>query len=186
MILWREGVGGGRLVEVEAYLHEEDPACHAHCGPTSRNAPLFGPPGTLYVFRSYGVHTCLNVVCHRPGLGSGILFRALEPLAEVVVLRHNRGDVREKLERARLCSGPGRLGQALGADLSWNGAPLGAGPGVVLIDDGTRPPVECTERIGISRASYLPLRFILPSSPSLSRPPRHGRQVGPTTTTGER
>ncbi len=89
-ILWREGVGGGRLTEVEAYLPDDDPACHAACGPTRRNAAMFGPPGTVYVYLSYGVHVLLNLVCDREQVGSAVLIRSFEPLGETRHLRLNR------------------------------------------------------------------------------------------------
>ncbi len=177
LVLWRDGVGGGRLVEVEAYLPVVDPASHGHRGRTPRNAGLFGPPGTLYVYVSYGIHRCVNLVCYRDGVGTGILVRALEPLGDTSVLRRNRGDGAARLPPALLMSGPGRVGQALGAGLEWNGLPLGPASGVVLLDDGVRPPVERTARIGISRATELPLRFIVPGSRFLSRPPRRGEPV---------
>lgn len=177
LVLWRDGVGGGRIVEAEAYLHEEDPACHGHRGRTPANAHLFGPPGTLYVYVSYGVHLLVNLVCYREGEGTGVLIRALEPMGDISVLRRNRGDPNGLHPPTGLTAGPGRVGQALGATLEWNGRQLGPESGVLILDDGTRPLVERTPRIGISRAADLPLRFIAAGSRFLSRPPRGGEPV---------
>ncbi len=174
-VLWRQGVGGGRLVEVEAYLPSEDPACHAHRGMTPRNRAMFGPPGTIYVYVSYGIHLLLNLVCMPPGVGSAVLVRAFEPSGDTSVMLANRGlsesDVR------LIASGPGRVGQALGLDLSLNSAALGVDSGLSVIDDGCVPPVEATHRIGITSGRDLTLRYILPESPYLSRGPRRGRVV---------
>lgn len=177
-ILWRMGVGGGRLVETEAYLPEGDTACHAARGRTAGNARLFGPPGTLYVYINYGIHHLLNVVCGGEGEGTGVLLRSFEPLGEARLLRCNRGDATGRLPLKALASGPGRLGQALGVDLSLNGLALGEASGVYLLDDGCRPPVERTPRIGISGSAHLPLRYILPGSAFLSRGPRRGQALG--------
>jgi len=176
-ILWREGVGGGRLVEVEAYLPEIDPASHGYRGPTPRNRRLFGPPGHVYVYRSYGVHYCVNFVCLREGSGTGVLVRALEPLGSLEQLRRNRGDAEARLPVRRLAAGPGNVGQALGLDLSWDGRRLGPESGLLLLDDGYPVAVERTPRLGISRARELMLRFIVPGSPFLSRGPRRGDPV---------
>ncbi len=159
-ILWRPGVGGGRLVEVEAYLPQNDPACHAYRGRTQRNAVMFGPPGHLYVYLSYGIHRLLNLVCDREGVGSAVLVRSLQPLGDLTCLRRNRGDLDQHLRLADLTSGPGRVGQALGLDLSWNGRPIGP-ESLLVIDDGVRPSVERTARIGISGGRDLLLRYIL-------------------------
>ena len=115
-----DGVGG-RIVEVEAYT-EDDPASHAFRGATARNASMFGPPGHLYVYRSYGIHWCANVVCERPGRGAGVLLRALEPTHGLDRMRERRGVVDERL----LCAGPGRLTQALGLTGADDGADLSA------------------------------------------------------------
>jgi DNA-3-methyladenine glycosylase len=166
------------LVEVEAYLPEFDPACHGYHGRTPRNAALFGSPGTLYVYVSYGVHRCVNLVCGLEGEGTGVLIRAFFPLGEVAQLRRNRGDGDGTSSQRTLAAGPGRVGRALGAELSWSGLPLGEASGVVVLDDGDRPQVERTPRIGVSRAADLLLRFIVPGSPFLSRAPRQGQPVG--------
>jgi len=176
-VLWRRGVGGGRLVEVEAYLAGIDPAAHGYRGVTERNRALFGPPGVLYVYRSYGIHRCVNASCLAEGLGTGVLFRALEPLGDLTVLRRNRGDDACNLPETRLASGPGNLGRALGADIGWRGLPFGEESGIFVLDDGVRPLVERTRRIGVSLARELPLRFISPDSRSLSRGPRRGSPV---------
>lgn len=143
-----------RIVEVEAYLGEgEDPASHAHRGPTPRNAQMFATCGRFYVYVSYGIHHCLNVVCARRGHAGAVLLRAAEPLAGVSVLRRRRN--RDGVD---LCNGPGKLGQALGADLSWNGLDLVDGPwGIWPGDPVTK--LRSSGRVGISRATDLPLRF---------------------------
>lgn len=173
-ILWREGVGGGRLVEVEAYLPADDPACHAHRGMTPRNRAMFGRPGTIYVYISYGIHLLLNLVCDVEGVGAAVLVRALEPLGDVSALVQNRGlDTRIR----SLVSGPGRVGQALGLDLSWNSVRLGVESGLSVLDDGSAPAVEATTRVGVGSGGNLALRYILPDSGYLSRPPRRGFPV---------
>jgi len=176
-ILWRQGIGGGRLVEVEAYLPSVDPACHAYRGRTRRNEVMFGPPGRTYVYLSYGVHVLLNLVCERAEVPSAVLVRAFEPLGATERLRSNRGDAAGRLPLETLAAGPGRVGRSLGLDLSWNGRELGRAPGasgLLVLDEGYRPDVEVTPRIGISGGRELQLRFILPGSPSLSRAPRRG------------
>ncbi|MHB0979773.1 MAG: DNA-3-methyladenine glycosylase [Thermoleophilia bacterium] len=174
-ILWREGVGGGRLVEVEAYLPEDDPACHAHRGMTPRNRAMFGPPGTVYVYVSYGVHLLLNLVCEVEGVAAAVLVRAMEPLGDTSILLENRG-LGPGDERSAT-SGPGRVGQALGLDMGWNSVELGFESGLAVLDDGVAPPVETTGRIGVSSGGHLNLRYILAGSRYLSRPPRCGAPV---------
>ncbi|OFV83888.1 MAG: hypothetical protein A2W26_07360 [Acidobacteria bacterium RBG_16_64_8] len=170
-ILWRSGVGGGRLTEVEAYLPENDPACHAACGRTRRNAAMFGAPGCLYVYLSYGIHVLLNLVCDRETVGSAVLIRSFEPLGDTARLARNRliarrrGGTGEKAppdcsaSRLPLARGPGRVGQALGLHLGLNGLALGEVSGLYVIDDGAVPEVGCSARIGISQGADLPLRF---------------------------
>ena len=148
-----DGVGG-RIVEVEAYA-EDDPASHAFAGPTPRNASMFGPPGHLYVYRSYGIHWCANVVCERPGRGAGVLLRALEPTHGLERMRLRRGVADDRL----LCSGPGRLTQALGLTGADDGADL-AQPPFALIPPVVPAVVERTVRIGISRAVEQPWRYV--------------------------
>jgi DNA-3-methyladenine glycosylase len=158
-----DGVGG-IVVEVEAYRHD-DPASHAYRGPTRRNRSMFGPPGRLYVYRSYGVHWCANVVCGEEGVGMGALLRALQPTQGLEPMRGRRGLEDELL----LCSGPGRLTQALGLTGSHDGLPLDRPPFELRL-----PPVPvdvvCSPRIGISRATELPWRYSLSGSPFVSRP----------------
>jgi DNA-3-methyladenine glycosylase len=146
----------GRIVETEAY-HEQEPACHAYVGLTGRTKPLFGPPGVAYVYRSYGIHALVNAVCEDEGTGAAVLIRALEPIENVDLMRERRG-----LERAGdLCSGPGKLTQALAIGLDLNETALVGGPIELLPrPDGTAPPrIIAGERVGITRAVELPWRF---------------------------
>ena len=155
-----EGVGGV-IVETEAY-DPDDPASHAFNGPTARNASMFGPPGHAYVYRSYGLHWCLNFVCTT---GSAVLIRALEPTVGITRMIERRGvdDVR------RLCAGPGRLCQALGVGGDFDGKPLDVAP--IALWRGARPvAVGVGARVGITRAVDLPRRFGLIGSRFLSRP----------------
>lgn len=170
-ILWREGVGGGRLTEVEAYLPVNDPACHAARGITPRCAAMFGPPGTIYLFRSYGIHTLLNVVCDEQTVGSAVLIRSFEPLGDTHVLAENRG-LTEPVKAVELSRGPGRVGQALRLDLGLDGLGLGKASGLYIIDDGQRFDVGCTTRVGISVGDGLPLRFYMAGSTFVTRPHR--------------
>jgi DNA-3-methyladenine glycosylase len=157
-----DGVGG-RIVEVEAYDHE-DPASHGYRGRTARNASMFGPPGHAYVYRSYGVHWCLNLVCEDVGVANAILVRALEPTYGLDAMRGRRG-----LEDARLlCSGPGRLCQALGITREHDGLPLDRPP--FELRERDRPvEVLAGPRIGITRAAELPWRYTESGSSFLSR-----------------
>jgi DNA-3-methyladenine glycosylase len=168
-----DGVGG-RIVEVEAYDHE-DPAAHGYRGLTARNASMFGPPGHAYVYRSYGVHWCLNLVCEEEGSASAVLVRALEPVEGIDVMRARRGTEEVRL----LCSGPGRLCQALGVTREHDGLPLDEPP----FELGARvgePALVTGPRIGITRAADRPWRYGIAGSRFLSRPfraprPRRGR-----------
>ena len=161
--LYVDGVGG-RIVEVEAY-HHEDPASHGYRGRTERNASMFGPPGHAYVYRSYGVHWCLNFVCEPEGSASAVLVRALEPLAGLETMRARRG-----VEAPRLyCSGPGRLCQALGLTREHDGLPLD-GPPFELRARRRGVEVVSGPRVGITRAAELPWRYGLAGSAFLSRP----------------
>ena len=158
-----DGVGG-IIVEVEAY-DREDPASHCFSGPTPRNAAMFEPPGHAYVYLSYGIHWCLNLVCREAGHGAGVLIRALEPTTGIPRMMARR---RQRELRA-LCSGPGRLGQALGVSLKLNGKPIDRAPFSLTPGSG-RPEVVCGPRIGISKAVDEPWRFGLAGSRFLSRP----------------
>ena len=158
-----DGVGGV-LVETEAY-DPDDPASHSHPGPTQRNATMFGPPGRLYVYRSYGVHWCANVVCGEEGIGAAVLLRALEPTTGIATMRERR-QVQDPL---LLCSGPGRLAQALGISIEHDGARLDRPP-FALLAPRTRPAVSTGSRVGITRAAELPWRYALAGSPYVSRP----------------
>jgi DNA-3-methyladenine glycosylase len=167
-MLLLDGVGG-RIVETEAY-DREDPASHSFAGPSARNASMFGPPGRVYVYRSYGIHWCLNLVCREAGHGAGVLIRALEPLAGIETMRRRRrlaGNAPRDLRL--LCAGPGRVGQALGLGPEHDGLRLNAPPFELVPAEGTAPLVVGA-RIGISKAVDKPWRFGLAGSPFLSRP----------------
>lgn len=165
------GERAGRIVEVEAYGGAGDPASHAFRGPTARNATMFGPPGHLYVYRSYGLHWCANVVCGPEGEASAVLLRGLTPVAGIAAMAAARGPA-ARSERD-LCSGPGKLCQALGIDGGLDGADLVSGAaGVTVVEDG-RPPPACPGiggRIGLSVATESPWRFYVPGAVGLSRP----------------
>jgi len=161
----------GRIVEVEAYCGSRDPAAHSFRGKTRRNATMFGAPGHLYVYFTYGMHFCANAVCWDDEPGMGVLIRALEPVAGIERMREARGDI---ASLSLLCSGPGRLCQALGIDRKLDGADLVSGThGIGLYDDGAEPPAEpaSSERIGISRATEHAWRWFVAGSPHLSRKP---------------
>jgi DNA-3-methyladenine glycosylase len=152
------------IVETEAYHHSE-PACHAYVGLTPRTRTLFGPPGRAYVYRSYGIHACLNAVCEAEGVGAAVLIRALEPVAGIELMARRRGV--DQLES--LCSGPGKLTEALGIGLECNAADLLRGP--VVIEPHVRSlEIASGTRIGITKAAELPWRFCAAGSPFLSRP----------------
>jgi DNA-3-methyladenine glycosylase len=163
----RHGESAGRIVETESY-HMDEPACHAHVGITGRTHILFGEPGRAYVYFSYGIHALLNAVSENEGVGAAVLIRALEPTDGVTEMRERRG-----LERlGDLCSGPGKLTQALGVGLSLNGTSLVDGPIEVLARErGHREPrIVVGERIGITKAAELPWRFCDADSRYVSRP----------------
>jgi len=164
------GDRAGRIVEVEAYRGREDPASHAYKGPTVRNAAMFGPPGHLYVYFTYGMHWCANLVCMPEGTAQAVLLRALSPLAGLEQMRAARP--RAGADRA-LCSGPARLCQALGIDRSYDGADLVRtdGRGVTVVQDGVPPPEApgVGGRIGIRIAQERPWRWWVPGDPNLSR-----------------
>jgi DNA-3-methyladenine glycosylase len=160
---------GGTIVEVEAYDHE-DPAAHGYRGRTARNASMFGPPGHVYVYRSYGIHWCANLVCEGEGVAAAVLLRALEPTHGLDRMRARRG----LDDRRLLCAGPGRLCQALGITREHDGLPLDEPP-FELHERAAPADVVAGPRVGITRAADLPWRYGLAGSPYLSR-----RFLGPT------
>jgi len=160
-----DGVGG-RIVETEAY-HHEDPAAHGYVGRTERNASMFGPAGHAYVYRSYGIHWCLNFVCEGEGVADAVLIRALEPTRAIDLMRRRRQVDDERL----LCAGPGRLCQALAVTRDHDGLPLDRPP-FELVPATDAPAVVAGPRIGISRAVEEPWRYGLAGSRFLSRPLR--------------
>jgi DNA-3-methyladenine glycosylase len=154
---------GGRIVETEAY-DRTDPASHSYPGPTPRNKAMFGPPGRAYVYRSYGIHWCLNFVCREEHHGAGVLIRAIEPLEGLALMRERRG-----LDDARLlCSGPGKVGQALAIKHELNGCRLDQPPFKVFAREQDWP-IAAGPRIGITKAMEVHWRFGLAGSPFLSR-----------------
>ena len=160
----RHGPTAGVIVETEAY-HMSEPACHAYVGLTARTSTLFGPPGRAYVYRSYGIHALLNAVCEPVDVGAAVLIRALEPLHGVEVMRARRGV-------ADLCSGPGKLTEALGIGLEENGTDLAVGPVVIEAQPPgwSDVPVAVGTRIGITKAADLPWRFSVAGNRHVSRP----------------
>jgi DNA-3-methyladenine glycosylase len=177
-VVEHEGVSGA-IVETEAY-HQSEPACHAFAGLTPRTSTLFGEPGHAYVYRSYGIHALLNTVAESAGVGAGVLIRALQPLTGIELMRARRGVAREE----DLCSGPGKLTQALGVPLSYNGVSLADGP--IAIHAHARGPLALASagpvvqiagervvsgtRIGITKAVDLRWRFCVAGNPHVSRP----------------
>jgi DNA-3-methyladenine glycosylase len=155
---------GGRIAEVEAY-HHTDPAAHSFGGQTLRNAVMFGPPGYAYVYRSYGIHWCLNFVCEEAGSASAVLIRALEPIVGIPVMRRRRSQKDARM----LCSGPGKLGEALAITRQQNGLPLDKPPFELRARVG-EPEIVTGPRIGITKAAGVPWRYGLRGSPFLSRP----------------
>jgi DNA-3-methyladenine glycosylase len=162
-VLLVNGVGG-RLVEVEAY-HHTDPAAHSYHGPTERNAVMFGPPGYAYVYRSYGIHWCLNFVCEAEGSASAVLIRAIEPTDGLSAMRRRRGVTDARL----LCSGPGRVCEALGVTRAHNGLALTAPPFAIYARQGDEEVIS-GPRIGITKAVEKPWRYGLKGSRFLSKP----------------
>ena len=158
-----DGVGG-RIVEVEAYAPDE-PASHAFRGRTPRNGSVFGVPGTLYVYRSYGIHWCVNIACEPEGIGSAVLLRALEPTVGLEEMRSRRGGVDDRL----LCAGPGRLAQALGIDGACDGLSV-LEPPFALEPRGGDVEIVASPRIGITKAVELPWRYTVRGSRWASRP----------------
>lgn len=160
----------GRLVETEAYLADEDPGCHAARGRTARNEPMFGPPGTIYVYRIYGMHLCMNLVTGPEGIAEAVLLRAAEPLAGIEEMRQRRG--RHALKD--LCSGPAKLVQAFGVGLEHNRRAITREP--LFVAAAPEPPgeVTVTTRIGLGAGcgEELMLRYLIADDPWVSRPPR--------------
>jgi DNA-3-methyladenine glycosylase len=174
-VLVRQSSGArltARVVEVEAYLGEKDPAAHAASGRTLRNAVLFGPPGHAYVYFIYGNHYCLNVSCEPEGKAGCVLFRALEPISGIEEMAHTRGvTIRGSADLRKLTSGPGRLSEAFGITRERdNGVDLtDAAAGLFLADDGfLAGRVRTTPRIGIAKAADVPLRYVLDGNPFVS------------------
>ena len=169
LIGWRLGVAetAGVIVETEAY-EASDPACHAYIGKTTRNGVLFGPPGHAYVYLSYGIHSLLNFVTEPEGTASAVLIRALEPTDGIELMRRRR----RRSETEDLCSGPGKLTEALGVDLSLNGADLLAPPFEFEPPAGAWATAEVLTgpRIGITKAAELPWRYCVSGSRYVSRP----------------
>jgi len=155
---------GGVIVEVEAY-HHTDPAAHSYRGPTPRNVVMFGPPGFAYVYRSYGIHWCLNFVCEEEGSASAVLIRAIEPTEGLGSMRRRRGAKDER----QLCSGPGKLCQAMGVTIAHNGLALDRAP-FELFARTKNPGVIVGTRIGITKAVDAPWRYGLKGSRYLSKP----------------
>jgi DNA-3-methyladenine glycosylase len=153
------------IVETEAY-RPEDPACHAYRGPTMRNRNIFGRPGIAYVYLSYGTHYLLNAVCEGEGVGSAVLIRALRPVEGRDLMENRRGRARD------LCNGPGRLTQALGVDLSYDGHDLASGELKISAGDAPRGEVVATTRIGITRGTDLPWRYLVYGDENVSVAPK--------------
>ena len=172
----RHGSAAGRIVETEAYHHDE-PASHAFVGLTARTSTLFGPPGIAYVYRSYGIHALLNAVCEDETSGAAVLLRALEPLEGLDEMRARRG----VQDAEALCSGPGKLTQALGVDLSENGTSLLSGPVRIEPPAAGAPVVRLVAgpRIGITKATDLAWRFSEQGSRYVSRPWPAGGAAAP-------
>ncbi len=158
----------GVIVETEAY-HDSEPACHAFVGLTPRTQPLFGPPGRAYVYRSYGIHALLNAVCEREGVGAAVLIRALQPSEGLELMRSRRG---ARMSDYELCSGPGKLTQALGITLVDNDTSLLRGSVRIgpRSGDWREPAVVSGMRVGITKAVELPWRFSVAGSRYVSRP----------------
>jgi DNA-3-methyladenine glycosylase len=169
-----DGVAAGRIVEVEAYIGEDDPACHAAPGPTDRNAPLYGPPGVAYVYFNYGLHHMVNAVTEGKGHPAAVLIRALEPVEGLELMRLRRGRLKWRHGKPAppdhaLCRGPGNLTAALGITLAQNRLLLTRGPLVVDDCGGRIEAVEWSPRIGISVGTDRPWRCTVAGSPAVSR-----------------
>jgi DNA-3-methyladenine glycosylase len=166
----KQGRTVGRIVETEAYLSKDDPACHAHKGKTARNAAMFGPPGHAYIYFIYGMYECFNVVTAAEGCGEAVLVRALEPIEGIELMQRRR----KIKDIHQLCSGPGKLVLAMGMSRKQNMLPLYKGeltiwPRGSFGTPADEPHIIATPRIGISAAAELPLRFYIKGSPFASR-----------------
>jgi DNA-3-methyladenine glycosylase len=169
------GVAAGRIVEVEAYIGEDDPACHAAPGPTERNAPLYGPPGIAYVYLNYGLHYLVNAVTEEKGSPAAVLIRALEPLEGLALMRARRSRAKWRQGKPappdhELCRGPGNLTVALGITLAQNKLPLFRPPLVIEDDGATVPSVQWSPRIGIRVGTEHHWRCVVAGSAAVSRP----------------
>ncbi len=162
------GVAAGMIVEVEAYIGEDDPACHAAPGPTKRNAPLYGPPGHAYVYLNYGIHNLVNAVTEAQGSPAAVLIRALAPLDGIELMRRRRSRAGGRVDDVSLCRGPGNLTQALGITLKHNRSDLSTGP-LWIEDRGMRPgTLAWSPRIGIRVGVERPWRCCLAGHASVS------------------
>jgi len=171
------GVAIGRIVETEAYLGEHDLACHAAAGRTRRTEPLYGPPGTSYVYFIYGVHWCFNAVTREAGLPSAVLVRAIEPVSGLDLMRSRRAAARRDPD---LTNGPGKLCKALGIDARHNALTLDQRP--IVIREGVAVPenqILVTPRIGIRECADWPLRWLVADNPYVSRTPAHFTRTQP-------
>jgi len=179
------GERAARIVEVEAYQGAEDPASHAYRGRTARNATMFGPPGLLYVYFTYGMHWCANVVCGPEGSARAVLLRAASPLEGLCAMRKARPRARAVED---LCNGPAKLCQALGITGAANGVDLLGDGELRLVSDGVEPPDEPAvgPRVGVAAGAELPWRFWVPGSPSVSRPSSSAPTMGTVDRSGRR
>ncbi len=168
-----EGIASDVIVETEAY-RPGDPACHAYKGPTMRNRTMFSGPGLAYVYRSYGIHNLLNVVCEEEEIGSAVLIRALKPLEGSGIMVERRG------RDSHLCTGPGKLTQALGIGMRHDGHDLTSPPLTIRHAEPPEGEVVATTRIGISRGVDLPYRYVVLDDPNVSMPPKSisARELG--------
>jgi DNA-3-methyladenine glycosylase len=172
----RDGVAAGRIVEVEAYIGEDDPACHAAPGPTRRNAPLYGPPGVTYVYVNYGLHHLVNAVTEPEGSPAAVLIRALEPIDGLRLMRRRRTATAWRRNKPAppdeaLCRGPGNLTVALGITAAHNTRPLTEPPLVIIDDGGSVGEIAWSPRIGIRVGTERPWRAFLAGSPAVSGRP---------------
>jgi DNA-3-methyladenine glycosylase len=164
----RAGVAAGMIVEVEAYIGEDDPACHAAPGPTKRNAPLYGPPGRAYVYLNYGIHNLVNAVTEPEGSPAAVLIRALAPLDGIDLMKRRRASAGGRVDEEGLCRGPGNLTQALGITLRDNGSDLSTGP-LRIEDRGlSRGDISWSQRVGIRVGVERPWRCAIAGHRSVS------------------